>query len=404
MRAVYVDKNIPRIALITALRPVWPDVVFSPLSPARFASLPDDRLPGPRWVRVTNQQCGICGSDITLLLAKADLGISPAALPGTDRFYLGHEITGRVAEAGPGVTLLKPGDRVVMDSRFQGRTCLSQEISPPCPHCQAGRYALCENASRGLGPASVGGGWGDSFFAHETELYRVTDESLSDDEVTMIEPLSTGVRAVLRRSPPAGGRALILGAGIVGLNVLQCLRALGPKCHVTVLGRHRQQTDMARRLGADEIMTGRDAYEQSARITGASLYRGALGNTTMLGGFDVVYDCVGSARTLQDSLRWAKAGGAVLVVGLDMHPLRLDLTPVWHQEVDLTGVHAHGGETWQGRAAHPYDLIVDLYKQKRLTAEGLITHRIPLSRWPEAVKTAMDKSSGSIKVVIDCQA
>ena len=403
MRAVYVDKNIPKILISTMLRPLWPGVVFSPLSPARFGSLPAEDLPGPRWVKVRNQQCGICGSDITLLLTKVDLGISAAALPSTDRIYLGHEVVGRVTEVGPGVTRLKAGDRITVDTRFEGPNCLSQEISPPCPQCGAGNYNRCENAAVGQGAEGAGGGWGEGFVAHETELYRVADD-LTDDQVTMIEPFSTGIRAVLRRPPAPGGSVLIVGAGIVGLNVLQCLRALAPPCHVTVLSRHTHQAEMAKRLGADELMTGRESYERVARITKAKLYRGAFNNTNLLGGFDVIYDCVGSAETLTDSLRWARAGGAVVMVGLDLHLLRLDLTPIWHQEVELVGINSHGAETWNGQPAHPYDIVVDLLRQKKLSAEGLITHRFPLTQWQNAVKTAMDKRSGSIKVVINCQA
>ena len=90
-------------------------------------------------MRVRNLQCGICASDLALLMAEADPTIAPAALPGNQRFYLGHEVVGEVVEVGEGVTTMRPGDRVIMDTRFQGATCLSQEIEPPCRHCAAGR-------------------------------------------------------------------------------------------------------------------------------------------------------------------------------------------------------------------------------------------------------------------------
>jgi threonine dehydrogenase-like Zn-dependent dehydrogenase len=400
MRAIYLDKDIPKALLVKALKPIWPDVVFTRLSPSRYAEMPEPKLPGPGWVRVKNKQCGICASDLSLLFVDADPSIAPVAVPGNQRLYLGHEVVGYVTEVGPDVTRMKVGDRVTMDTRFQGATCLSQEIDPPCPHCAQGNYTRCENASAGIGPQGVGGGWGDGFTAHETEVYPVPND-LTDDQAMMVEPISTGLRAVLRRMPGPGQHALVLGNGTVGLNILQCLRAVSPDCHITTLARHPHQAEMARRLGADEVILGEDGYLATARITGAKLYEGMFHNRTLLGGFDVIYDCVGSARTLQDSLRWARAGGTVVMVGIKLAPLKLDLNPIWYQEVDLIGLYAHGAEPWEGETRRTYDLVIDLMRQDKLTVDGLITHRFPLSQWRQAVSTALDKRNGCIKVIFD---
>lgn len=400
MRAIYLDKDIPKALIVKALKPIWPGIVFTSLSPSRYAEMPEPELPGPRWVRVKNEQCGICASDLSLLFVDADPSIAPVALPGNQRFYLGHEVLGYVTEVGPGVTRVKEGDRVIMDTRFQGATCLSQEIYPPCPHCAQGNYTRCENASAGIGPRGAGGGWGDGFTAHETEVYPVPDD-LRDDQAMMVEPISTGLRAVLRRTPRAGQRALVVGTGNVGLNTLQCLRAVSPECHITAIARYPQQAEMARRLGADEVMSGEDGYRMTARVTGANLYEGMFGNRMLLGGFDVIYDCVGSARTLQDSLRWARAGGTVVMVGIEFAPLKLDLSPIWYQEVDLIGLLAHGAEPWEGKTRRAFDLVIELMRQGKLTVDGLITHRFPLSQWRQAVRTAMDKRDGAIKVIFD---
>ncbi len=136
MRTVYFDIDIPRILLAGALKPVWPGAVFSRVAPTHFAELPDPPLPGPRWVRVKNYQCGICASDLSLLSVAADPGIAPAALPGLERFYLGHELVGEICEVGPGVRRYHVGDRVIMDA--EGATCATQDIEPPCPQCARG--------------------------------------------------------------------------------------------------------------------------------------------------------------------------------------------------------------------------------------------------------------------------
>jgi threonine dehydrogenase-like Zn-dependent dehydrogenase len=100
MRAIYIDKNIPRALTVKTLRRVWPGVVWSALSHAHVVDIPEPPLPGPRWLRVRNRQCGICASDLSLLLVKADPAAAPVALPGNSRFYLGHEVVGEVTEIG----------------------------------------------------------------------------------------------------------------------------------------------------------------------------------------------------------------------------------------------------------------------------------------------------------------
>jgi threonine dehydrogenase-like Zn-dependent dehydrogenase len=401
MRTIYFEKDIPKVLLTKALRPVWPGVVFSPLSPNRFKELPDGPLPGPNWIRVDNRLGGICGTDMNLFLVKADPMIAGAALPGTDRLYLGHEVISEVSEVGQGVTSLKVGDRVVMDSRVTGGpTCLSQELEQVCRHCSEGNYQLCENASLGQGPIGVGGGWGDSFTAHVSEVYRVPDE-FDDETAMMVEPLSVAVRSVLAKVPGPDEQVLVVGCGMVGLNVIQSLRAIVPSCRITAMARYPQQIEMAHKLGADEVISGGDPYEAVARITSAKLYTGQLKNRMLLGGFDVVYDCVGSSKTVQDSLRWARAGGTVVMVGANLERMRVDLTPVWYKEVDLIGVLIHGMEDWNGGRRNTYDITCELLLEGKLTADGLITHYFRLEDWREAIETAQDKRSGSIKVVFD---
>jgi len=115
----------------------------------------------------------------------------------------------------------------------------------------------------------------------------------------------------------------------------------------------------------------------------------------------VVYDCIGLDKTLQNSLRWARAGGTVLLAEVNLKPMRVDLTPVWYQGVSLIGLYAHGMEEWNGRKPSTYDLTADLLLEKKPLVEGLITHRFPLEDWRTAVRTAKDKRSGSIKVLLD---
>jgi threonine dehydrogenase-like Zn-dependent dehydrogenase len=145
-------------------------------------------------------------------------------------------------------------------------------------------------------------------------------------------------------------------------------------------------------------MGGSGLYAQAAERTGAKLYRAPLNRGMLLGGFDLIYDCVGGARTIYDSLRWARARGTVVLVGIDLALLRVDLNPVWYQEVDLIGSNTFGAEHGDGRPRHTFELVIDHLRAGHLSAAGLITHRFPLAEYRTAINTALHKKSGSIKV------
>jgi threonine dehydrogenase-like Zn-dependent dehydrogenase len=196
---------------------------------------------------------------------------------------------------------------------------------------------------------------------------------------------------------------MVIGCGTQGLFTIQAVRAVQPSCEITALARFDYQAEMARKGGADHIiMLGADAYAEVARLTGGRLYKGLLGNKVILGGFDVVYDCVGLPNTLRDALRWARSRGTVVIVGVYLSPMKIDLTPVWYNEVNLLGVMAHGMEEWEGERLSTFDLIVRWIREGKLKMEGFITHRFPLSEYREAILTAIEQPrTSSIKVIFD---
>jgi threonine dehydrogenase-like Zn-dependent dehydrogenase len=158
---------------------------------------------------------------------------------------------------------------------------------------------------------------------------------------------------------------------------------------------------MAQKFGAEHIITSRDPYDDIAKLAHGTLYKGMFNNKMITGGFDVIFDCVGSARSVTDSLRWARAGGTVVLVGVSLEQLKIDLSPVWYQEVDLIGTLAHGMEQVNGTKKSTYDLTCEMLLQGKLTTEDLITHYFKLDDWKKAVKTSLDKRKGVIKVALD---
>ena len=402
MKAIYVEKIIPKMLATRALRPLWPGVVWSPLSPARVVEKEDPPLPGPCWLRVRNRQCGICATDLALLFVEVDPAIALAALPGNTRFYLGHEVVSDVVEVGPGVTRFRPGGRVAMMSRFSNPNCFIKEITPVCRFCAQGQVRLCENASVQQGAAGEGGGWGDTYTAHEAEIFPVP-EGLTDDQAALLEPSAVALHGVLRRPPQPGDQVLVIGAGIIGLLAAQAVKAAQPDCRLTVLARYPHQAEAARRLGADQVIRGRDGlYQEIARLTGAKFYSLPLNRGMLLGGFDVIYDCVGSAATVTDGLRWARAQGAVVMLGFSLEFLKVDLNPVWAQEVNLMGAQTFGEEEFRSKRQHTFGHAADLYLEGKFTDQGLITHRFPLADYKHAIQTSVSKAEEKpIKVMFD---
>jgi 2-desacetyl-2-hydroxyethyl bacteriochlorophyllide A dehydrogenase len=127
-----------------------------------------------------------------------------------------------------------------------------------------------------------------------------------------------------------------------------------------------------------------------------------FGNRMLLGGFDVVYDCVGIPSTLKDALRLVHAGGTVVLVGVYLEPMKIDLTPIFYWEVDLIGVLAHGAEDWQGERISTYELIARLMREGKMKTDGFITHTFRLPQYREALATAIQQPrTHSIKVVFD---
>jgi threonine dehydrogenase-like Zn-dependent dehydrogenase len=182
---------------------------------------------------------------------------------------------------------------------------------------------------------------------------------------------------------------------------VQVLRALAPSCKISALARYPHQKEAAKRLGADEIIGSENIYEETARITGGKLYKGPFNNRMLLGGYDVIYDCVGSSQTIHDGVRCVRAGGTVVLVGAKMKKTKADLSPLWYQEVRLVGMLGHGMEMLNGKPVSTYDLTCDLLSKGKLSAKGLITHQFNLQNWKKAVKTSENKSTGAIKVVFN---
>ncbi len=378
----------------------WRGASLAPFAPLQVQNTPRPPLPATNWVRVRNRLGGISGCDLRLLYGESDPRTTPAALPIRTPYYPGHEVVGEVIEVGSDVEYLNVGDRVVLQYDLN---CITAGVQPLCRFCANGMYNLCERVDL-PGPYPIGGGWSEEMLLHEQQLYPIPPD-LSDEQAVMLEPTAIALHAVLRHTPRPTDQVLIIGAGTLGLLTLMIVHMLVPRAQISVLVRHSFQVEQATRLGAAHIIYPHNSYAAMQQITAAHLYKGLLGNKTLIGGYDHTFDTIGSQKTLSDALRWTRANGTVVLVGQNPHLMHIDLTPIWHQELRLVGSRAHGTETWplgSNTRTSTFSVVEQLMEQELLQPERLITHRFALTEYREALKTALYKEQNhAIKIVFD---
>lgn len=322
--------------------------------------------------------------------------VHPSILPGNHRTFLGHELVGHVIEIGPDSTL-HPGDRVIRKMRGAGGSCSTHGLEL-CPYCQTMDENHCERT--GL-PSALGGGLGEEFLIPDGGLYLIPN-ALSDEQAVLVEPAACALHGVLRCPPKGVQKVLVLGTGTIGFFVIQVLRAICPTCHITAVAEFPYQYELALRYGADQVwLTSEDILTHAAKTTGGTLYLGFRQSRTMTGGFDTVYDCVGNAHTLQLCLRMTRAKGNVVLIGVNLKPMTIDLTPVWYNEVNLMGTVSYGHSLWQGERISDYDRTIQWMLAGTLVTDGFITHRYPFSEYRTAITAAVNKKkSHSVKVTL----
>ncbi len=400
MRAITYEIRTARWLACKLLGRVRPRIYWSGLSGLRLRDLPEVPLPGPDWVRCRPILGGICGSDLGLVRLNTIGDYFGRALL-VEPVTLGHENVSEVVEVGPEAAGVAVGTRVNVDPVI---ACAARGLDP-CPSCRAGQFAACENVARddprlgfALGySATVGGSWSDGFVAHPSQIVPVA-AGLSDEAAVLVDPISSGVHAALRRMPADGDRdVLVLGGGLLGLAILEFLRAEGFDGRLFATARHAYQKDLALAAGADTVWDGRDLAERDlmhrvADVRGAPLVRAPFGKPLVLGGMDLVYDAVGVRGTVEDALRVVRPQGTVVLVGMG-HPRWVDWDPVTHKQIHIVGSHGRGREVWRGREVHTYEVVHALMGEGRFPADRYLTHTFALEAYREAFDTLIRKGA-----------
>lgn len=286
---------------------------------------------------------------------------------------MGHEAAGEILAVGSRVERWKAGDRVTFDSTIWcGR----------CENCRAGQVNLCDDR-RVVGVAPVEyrqhGAFAEKLSLPARILYALPDD-LSFEHAAMIEPVSIAIHAVKRVPIQDAATAVVIGAGMIGLFVVQALRWAGVRNIIAVdLAEHR--LTLARELGATHTIRS-DAGDVAAevlRITGGH-------------GADVAFEVVGISATLNLALASLRRGGHAVLVGNLAPKTDFPLQAVVTRELTLHGSCGSAGE---------YPLCLDLVARGIIRVDPIISAVAPLSAGPEWFQRLSGKEGGNhMKVIL----
>jgi len=314
---------------------------------------------GPAEVLLRVRRVGVCGTDMHIVRGTQPYLSYPRVM--------GHELGCEVAEA-PRESQLETGDTVfVMPYLSCGR----------CRACARGRTNCCIR----LEVLGVHRDGGMAEYIVVPERFVLRADGLGLDQVSMVEFLSIGAHAVERAPVRAGDRVLVVGAGPIGIAVLQ-FAALKP-AHVTVLDARRDRLDLATRLGSAEstVVLGPDTRERLLELTQRDM-------------FDVVFDCTGQIRAMEAGFDYVAHGGSYVLVSI---------VP---DRVSFSDPEFHRRETTllSSRNATLSDVsrVMDAMRSGRIDTALINTHRAPLASVPEAMLLWMKPETGVMKAIVEC--
>lgn len=320
-------------------------------------------------VIVRAEGIGICGSNLHWWN-----GGGPATrllqfpMPGAG----GHEFAGEVVEVGARVKRVKVGDRVAVD-QFESRSCGS------CVYCASGLFTQCLNMGQ-LGLE----GFVEYLKFSERGLYKIP-HGVETHAAALVQPYACSVSAVRRAGILGGETVVVLGAGVLGLCAAATAKTLGAE-KVILTAKYEAQKSLAAKFGADVVVAsgGDDLVKRIVEECPA-------------GGADIVVETVGGhAPTLAQGLEIVRPAGKLVVLGLWDELVAIDSWLAILKDVTMMFVLNHGVI---GHMAD-YQLCLDWMASRKVPAQDLVTHVLPLDGIDEAFRIAADKSSGAVKVII----
>lgn len=317
-----------------------------------------DPIPKEGEVLIEVEACGICGSD----LHAYKTGMYAPGL------IIGHEFSGIVKAVGSGVTQFKPGDKVTANS---GLGC------GQCFLCRSGKENLCEKSFR-LG-VTEDGAMAEMVKVPEASVYQIPD-SLPVKEACLAEPFSVAFHGLDQSQFRPGDRVVVIGAGPIGLCLVQVLRLAGAGA-IWVTEPNSFRANLANQLGADLVLNPQKAnlFSVLADLTGGVMA-------------DIVFECVGLPETVAQAPGLVRRGGQVVILGICDQAVEMDFLNTITNEVDI--------QTAYYSKASDFVRTMHFMARGSLKAGPLITSEVPLERAKQSFETLLSSDSSQVKILV----
>ena len=322
-----------------------------------------DVKPKAGEVRIRPRAVGICGSDV-----HGYLGLTGRRTPP---MIMGHEFAGVVDELGPGVTGLKPGDRV---------TAYPVDFCEDCGPCHEGNVHLCIRR-RQFGVLSENGAFADFLCVPAKCCFKLAD-NVSFEVGSLMEPLAVAYRAVGRAGKEriAGKNVFLVGAGTIGLLALVCVKLLKP-ARVIVSDISDVRLEVAKRMGATQVVNpSRENVVDAVRAL------------TDEKGADVAFEAVGASVTVQQAMSSLRVGGTAVWIGYNKPMVEVNMQEIVTRELSVFGTFLYGFEEFR--------TVVGLLNDGKIDAAPMISKTAPMREGSELFATLAKDPGDWIKVVL----
>jgi 2-desacetyl-2-hydroxyethyl bacteriochlorophyllide A dehydrogenase len=314
--------------------------------------------PGATQVVIAIKACIICGSDLHIYKGKHPSAPLPVSL--------GHELAGDVIRIGSKVNSVRTGDRVTVEPVI---------ACGACPSCQRGEYGYCDNLSYHYRQGQ--GAMADYFVVDQRYVYKLP-VGMSYEAGALIEPLAVAVHAIKRAKIGLGDKVAIIGAGPIGILVGAACKAAGAR-EIIVADIADVRLEMAAAMGATRTVN-------SSQESVVDVVRQLTGGR----GIGRSFECVGSEKTFEQSMRCLCKGGIATIVGIFEQPtIQIPVTLFVSQEITVQGAQ---GYCWDFETALALSSVIDLGR--------LVSHVFPLDEVDKALKVALNREEKPVKVVL----
>lgn len=327
----------------------------------RQAEIDESREPGPEEALIEVHRVGICGTDISGYLGKFPFYSYPR-IPG-------HELGVTVLDVGDDVTDIKAGDRCSVEPY----------INNPSSFASKRGYSNCCEELKVLG-VHTDGGMRERFVVPARKLH--VSDSLTMDQLALVEMLAIGCHAVDRCRPMKDENVLIIGAGPIGLSVIEFIKLT--HANLIVMDMNEERLNFCREImGVGHAIVFRNDGKEMVEL------QNLTGSTLP----SIVIDATGNSASMSNALNYVANSGTLVYVGTTNNIISFPNRLLHGKEMNLLG----------SRNALPGDFkrIIGLIENKTINTDPWITHRTTLQELPFVFESYTKPETGVIKAVVE---